>query len=168
MLIAGWRHKEDGLNWLDVTALAVGGAGVVLLAGSLAWPALIPMTAAIAVAVATDFTAFTPTMANAVAGNEPPGPFLVFAAGAVCALSADFASPPGTVYPAYEVVACVTAAGLAWAGRRRMSRDEVADWRIYSEPVPGITESATVARWTPRRPAYPPPEPWTYPSGPLV
>ena len=99
-----------------------------LLAGAFAWPDKVPMAAAIGAAVATDIAAFAPTWVNAwQAGEESPGPYVVFALAAVVALAATgWGNAAGLVYPAYEFAACLLAAALAAAGRRRAASSPVA------------------------------------------
>jgi hypothetical protein len=130
VIVAGWRRSKRDTGWLDMAAAAAGGAGIMLLAGAMILPS-VPMIAAVAVAVVTDFCAFLPTFANARNGKEPPGPFVIFAAGGVLALAgADQAV--GTVYPAYLTGACVLAALLAVRGRAALARKE-ADGRAVRE-----------------------------------
>ena len=119
ILAFGWQRGDRQMGRLDVACGAGGLAGVVLLAASAGWPSVVPLAAAVAVSVATDLCAFIPTFAAGWRGGEPWLPFAMFAAGAAGTLTvAEWSSPAGWIYPAYEVTACTAMAGLALAGSR--------------------------------------------------
>lgn len=121
VVVAGWRHGDKKLTWLDGFALLVGGAGIVLLTEAMLWPDRFPMTVAIGISVLTDLCAFVPTYDNARNGEEAPRPYIKDTIGAAAALAGarHFPQPVGVIYPAYQLVACAGAAWLAAVGKRR-------------------------------------------------
>lgn len=137
VLVAGWRHGSRRAGVLDWAGLAAGGGGVLLLAVALAWPGLMPVWAAVAVAVGTDVAAFLPSWANGWAGREPARPYLLYAAAAVAVLVvADPAQPAGVLFAAYEALACTGMVVLVVVRR-------AAEARVWRGWVP----SPDPARW---------------------
>lgn len=120
VLVAGWRHGERDVGWLDAWCAAVGGAGAVLLAASVIWPGVVPVAAAITASVVTDASAFLPTWRNAWHGNEPLQPFVIFTVAAIVSLAvSDMTVPAAVIFPIYETAANALASLLIAASPAR-------------------------------------------------
>ena len=162
----GWRDRS--WNWLSRGSGAVA-AGCLALMIAVSDPALV-----IGLTVAADMAAFAPTIGHAWAhpGEESWQGYGLYGLGAWAGLAVAAITMTGMTYLAYLAVADTIVPVMILGRRRALGRrgaaGVVTDWRIYSEPVPGITEATEVVRWRPRRPAYPPPGPWTYPDRPLI
>jgi hypothetical protein len=122
IVVFGWRHGERDFGHLDAGCLVLGGAGVALLAASALWPAFVPLAAAVALSVATDFTAYLPTFQHGWRNpdEEPWLAFAMYASGAALTLAiADFRVLVGVIYPLYLLAADVAMTVIILASPNR-------------------------------------------------
>jgi len=104
VVFLGWRHGSREFGRLDAVCVTLAAEGVALLAVASWMPRLLPMSWAVAVAVATDFLAYLPTFHHAWKrpGEEPWLPYAMFGAAAALVLFvADFRVLAGVIYPTY-------------------------------------------------------------------
>jgi hypothetical protein len=148
ILVSGWRHGSRSVRPLDAAAGLIGGTGVVLLVLASLRPAAVPLAAAVAFAVGADLAGFIPTFPNARAGNEPPGPYLKYAAaGLAAAAFASWRAPAGFIFPAYEAAACTLTACLALSSRSRVA--QLAEHLSVKQECPGSSPGAGARRRKP-------------------
>src|SRR5207247_1640934 len=152
VVFLGWRHGSREFGRLDAVCVTLAAEGVALLAVATWVPALIPVSWAVAVSVATDFLAYLPTFYHAWRrpSEEPWIPYAMFgAAAALVLLVADYRILVGVIYPTYLFAADAAmvimivasphyAAPLPSAGRSRP---------VLAEPPMRL--SVTSAQWRP-------------------
>jgi hypothetical protein len=118
IVVAAWRRGDWEVDRLDRVCLWLGGGALAALAASGVWPALIPLVPAVALSVAADFIAYTPTFRHGWKrpDEEPWRPYAKFTLGAGLTLAALLytdltrAVPAGravtgAIYPAYLLAA---------------------------------------------------------------
>jgi hypothetical protein len=120
ILACGWRARERGWDWLDVTCGVLASAGVGLLAVSAADPALLPVWGATVAAVAADLIAYLPTFGDGWSDphHQPLAMYAMFAAAAGLTVAAVGWSA-AAIYPGYLLAADAVMCGLVYLGRSR-------------------------------------------------
>jgi hypothetical protein len=150
ILVCGWRHGNREFGKLDVACTVLGAAGVGLLAAAVAAPRLVPVYAAVAASVATDFVAYVPTFANGWRGEEPWPSFGWFAAGGAITLSVcDFAVLAGFIYPAYETLVNTVMVVIILAGPARRAAGAPATGPALLQTVAGGADGSGRQRSSP-------------------